>query len=117
MRINCATLGSVTAESTTKTISKATDKTFGIAGDWAAKEIAEGGSKEIYSAFARELTKNLAKKSGKIISEGEREIGSLVGKLIFELTSLGFTLIEAEEHIKHTKEEVDHKEGCKVCEA
>jgi len=59
----------------------------------------------------------MAKSSGKIISEIGKEVGTLAGKLTYELVSLGFTLREAEEHVDHTREGIEYKIGCKVCEA
>ena len=59
----------------------------------------------------------MAKSSGKIVSEIGKEIGTLVGKLTYELVSLGFTLREVEEHVDHTREDIEYKMGYKVCEA
>jgi hypothetical protein len=101
------------------TAMKNTDKIVGkVAGQWAAKEIAKGGSKAAYSAFAREATRVAAQSSGKFFTDAGRTLGSVGANLIYEAVSTGLiSANEARIHLEHLDRGISYQSGCKVCEA
>jgi len=96
-----------------------TDKVVGKAvGQWAAEEIAKGGSKAAYSAFARETTRIMAENSGRMITEVGREVGKAGFGAIETLISSGLIPAwEAKIHVEHVEKGINYKRGCPVCDA
>lgn len=112
-------VGSKLIEGAAGTAARNTDKVVGkVAGQWAAEEIAKGGSKAAYSTFARELTKVTAERTGSIVTSFGSEVGKFGAGTVEKLIFSG--LIPANEariHVEHVERGISYKWGCKVCEA
>lgn len=104
------------AKAATETLVKKTDKVIGkVAGQWAAEEIAKGGSKEFFSETARQVTKSAvsdARVVGKAVEESIKMTIKAGEKVVGQTISTGKDVAY---HAIHKEKGIDYDPECPVC--